>query len=462
MEFKGLNIDIKNKPVFEPDFIPVYRYVTAYVKGANQPYAFALERNNGNISKFSTMVYGTKEQHELDIFYLKLLIRASLNFWGGWKLYLCGNEELSAALKDYYLSGETKLDSINFAEKAFSREFTIEILPFESCPSVKEQPRSLGFHLDGCRIGFDAGASDRKVAAVVDGETIYAEEVLWYAKFRSDIDYHYNEIVTAFKTAASKMPRVDAIGVSTASLVVDNRLKFTSFFKMIPPEIAETEGADIYLRAAKEIGDDIPITILTDGAVSALAGAMVLNKKSLLGIAVGTSIGMGYIDSDGKVSDRSVGLASNKVSLNEDAPIDEWGNEVGVGDSYFSQNQVIRLAEKIGIEMPEDLYPAEKLLIVQEQMENDHPEVRKIYEHIGCCLAHTLPLCGLFFDLENVYLCGRVFSNKGGELILSECQRILAEEYPEFNKQITVWLPDEKARRVSQSVAAASLPEITK
>jgi hypothetical protein len=34
------------------------------------------------------------------------------------------------------------------------------------------------------------------------------------------------------------------------------------------------------------------------------------------------------------------------------------------------------------------------------------------------------------------------------------------EEYPELAKTVTVMLPDEKTRRVGQSVAAASLPEL--
>ena len=53
-----------------------------------------------------------------------------------------------------------------------------------------------------------------------------------------------------------------------------------------------------------------------------------------------------------------------------------------------------------------------------------------------------------------------VASGKGGDLLISECNRILAEEYPELAAQITVTLPDEKMRRVGQSVAAASLPEV--
>ena len=45
-------------------------------------------------------------------------------------------------------------------------------------------------------------------------------------------------------------------------------------------------------------------------------------------------------------------------------------------------------------------------------------------------------------------------------LLIDECNRVLAEEYPELAAKVTVMLPDEKARRVGQSIAAASLPEV--
>ena len=55
-----------------------------------------------------------------------------------------------------------------------------------------------------------------------------------------------------------------------------------------------------------------------------------------------------------------------------------------------------------------------------------------------------------------------VMSGKGGELILSTCQSVLADEYPELAKKVEVMLPDEKTRRVGQSAAAASLPALKK
>ena len=41
-------------------------------------------------------------------------------------------------------------------------------------------------------------------------------------------------------------------------------------------------------------------------------------------------------------------------------------------------------------------------------------------------------------------------------------KEVLATEFPELNEKITLNIPDEKARRVGQSVAAASLPKIVK
>ena len=65
-----------------------------------------------------------------------------------------------------------------------------------------------------------------------------------------------------------------------------------------------------------------------------------------------------------------------------------------------------------------------------------------------------------FYDIRHMMVLGRVMSGKGGETILSACQKVLAEEFPELANRIQVMLPDEKTRRVGQSVAAASLPEL--
>ena len=92
-------------------------------------------------------------------------------------------------------------------------------------------------------------------------------------------------------------------------------------------------------------------------------------------------------------------------------------------------------------------------------MEQDDPRAVKIFRSIGCYLGHTMDLYSRFYDVEHMIVLGRVMSGKGGDTILAECNRVLAEEYPQLAKKMVVMLPDEKTRRVGQSVAAASLPE---
>jgi len=45
-------------------------------------------------------------------------------------------------------------------------------------------------------------------------------------------------------------------------------------------------------------------------------------------------------------------------------------------------------------------------------------------------------------------------------MILETARLILADQFPELAEEVEVFMPDEKARRVGQSVAAATLPLI--
>lgn len=51
-------------------------------------------------------------------------------------------------------------------------------------------------------------------------------------------------------------------------------------------------------------------------------------------------------------------------------------------------------------------------------------------DSIGIYLAHTLSLYEMFYDIRNLLVLGRVASGVGGERIVSECRRVLNEEYP--------------------------------
>ena len=58
-------------------------------------------------------------------------------------------------------------------------------------------------------------------------------------------------------------------------------------------------------------------------------------------------------------------------------------------------------------------------------------------------------------------ILGRVTSGAGGERILATAKEVLASEFPEIARRVSLFLPDEKARRVGQAAAAASLPLIS-
>ena len=83
-----------------------------------------------------------------------------------------------------------------------------------------------------------------------------------------------------------------------------------------------------------------------------------------------------------------------------------------------------------------------------------------IYRSIGTYLAHTLVLYHDLYGFRSVLLLGRVMSGKGGDTLLETCRKVLASEYPEVCGKINIALPDERFRRVGQSAAAASLPEV--
>ena len=457
MQYLGISYDMKNIPELDPGFIPFGLWADAYRKGATKPVSIAVERNLGHISVRSTCIYGTAEMAEADYRYLERYVKFLLWSIGGFRVYVCGCSDLAKRLQKAYSPEGDRAFDFDFFQKLYERPLEIVDLPLSECPQPNESPVPIGGHIDGCRIGFDAGGSDRKVSAVVNGEVIYSEEVIWHPKTNPDPTYQYNEILSAFRTAASKMPRVDAIGVSSAGVFIGNAPMISSIFYCVPRDRWE-EVKTVYDRAAAAIGD-VPIVVANDGDVSALAGAMGMNTGNLMGLAMGTSEAVGYVDKDKNVLGWISELAFAPVDLNEQAMADEWSTDIGVGCKYFSQDAVIKLAKPAGIELDEALTPAEKLVAVQKLMEQDDPRAQKIFADIGIYLAYALQQYNQYYDIEHLMVLGRVMSGKGGETILANCKRVLKEEFPALAAKVEVLLPDEKTRRVGQSVAAASLPE---
>jgi predicted NBD/HSP70 family sugar kinase len=339
----------------------------------------------------------------------------------------------------------------------YEKEFSVITCAAEEVPASRETGKPLGRHLDGCRIGFDLGASDRKVSAVVDGTPIYSEEVVWEPRKHTDPEYHHIEIVTALKTAASKMPRLDAIGGSSAGIYVDNRPMVASLFRGIPKE-RFSEIKNLFLHIREEMG--VPLEVINDGDVTALAGSMSIGDNGILGIALGSSEAAGYVNLEGHIMGWLNELAFAPVDYNPNAPMEEWSGDRGCGASYFSQQCVFRLASKAGIEIPANVTDAEKLKFVQNKLEAGDSGAQKIWESMGVYLGYGIAHYADFYDIKHVLILGRCTSGRGGDLLIKGVKEVFAAEFPEQLQKIELHLPDEKIRRVGQSVAAASLPVI--
>ncbi len=443
----NLNLD----PKFQPMVMELRKFKARVAEASEKTtVSFCVERNNGYRYHYDLEVI---PGDPTNVKMVERLLKSILWVVGGYKIYINGPKDLTDAIvKIFSMEGNRAFD-VEFMSRVYRNKF--EVIVTKDVPASIEASIKVGGHLDGCRIGFDAGGSDRKVSAVVNGEVIYSEEVVWFPKTNEDPNYHYEGILDSFKTAASKMPRVDAIGVSSAGIYIDNEVRVASLFVKVPQDKFDAEARDIYIRAAKQFGD-VPLQVVNDGDVTALAGALSLEDTKILGIAMGTSEAVGYINADGNINGWLSELAFVPVDYNEEAMVDEWSGDYGCGVKYFSQDGVIKLAAAAGIELDETLSPAEKLKVVQGLMANDDPRAKEIYETIGVYLGYTIPYYAEFYDIKYLLLLGRVTSGKGGDIIIEKANEVLREVFPEFNVQITT--PDEKMRRVGQSIAAASLP----
>lgn len=449
-------------PPLDPDFRPAVlanRNFQIQVSKTGTHLIIGLERSKGEISTFETSVFPVDHPNaELNNQYVERLVKFLLWQRGGFKIYIGGMSSIGSYIQECYSSGGQQSFDYHFMGKqVYEQPFEVISCKKEEVPAACETGKSLGRNLNGARIGFDLGASDRKASAVVDGKVVYSEEVVWEPRHHSDPEYHYQEILTALKTAASKMSRVDAIGGSSAGIFIDNRPMVASLFRGIPKE-RYGEIKNLFQRVQEEMG--VPLVIINDGDVTALAGSMSLEDNGVLGIAMGSSEAAGYVDMNGHITGWLNELAFAPIDYSPRAPVEEWSRDFGCGASYLSQQCVFRLASKAGIQIPIDLTDADKLKFVQEKLENGHAGSLKIWQSIGVYLGYALAHYADFYDIKHVLILGRCTSGHGGELILDGAKNVLGTEFPELADRIQIQLPDEKSRRVGQSVAAASLPTL--
>jgi predicted NBD/HSP70 family sugar kinase len=447
-------------PPLEEGFRPAALANRAFLTEIGQqgvPLILGLERESGKITRYETRVF--PEGHpraQANRIYAERLLKFLLWQRGGFRVYVGGPRSIAQHLQAAYAPGGARqFDHAFMGEQVYEQPFTIISCAPEDVPAENESGRPLGRHLDGCRIGFDLGASDRKASAVIDGKVVYSEEVIWEPRKQADPDYHFREIMASLQAAAAHMPRIDAVGGSSAGIIIDNRPMVASLFRSVPKE-RFGEVHTLFQRIQETM--QVPVEVINDGDVTALAGAMSLEDNAVLGIAMGSSQAAGYVDASGNVMGWLSELAFAPVDYNPQAPVDEWSGDLGTGAQYFSQQCVFRLAPKAGITIPGGITDAEKLVIVQEKLEAGHEGARKIWQTMGTCLGYALAHYADFYAIKHTLILGRCTSGSGGNIILDEANQVLRGEFPDLAERLHIQLPDEKSRRVGQSIAAASLP----
>ena len=462
----GLVVEPKHRPVLDPDFVPAELWNRAYEEWAEidprrTPVVVGVTRPDGTIFRHEIRVLPHEGGYiPLNLRYVERIIKLLLWMKGGSGIIIAGHPELAKAVSGLYMPGGARsFDCDTVGRRIFLEPMTVTSCNLDVVTEQKITAIPLGGHLDGCRIGFDLGGSDRKCAAVVDGEVVHSEEVEWNPYFESDPRYHFDGIMDSLARAAAHLPRVDAIGGSAAGVYVNSEPRVGSLFRGISEEDFDREIRLIFKKIRGEM-KDVPFEVVNDGEVTALAASLEFDTSNILGIAMGTSLAAGYCDGGGRITGQLNELAFVPVDYRDDAPEDEWSGDVGCGVQYFSQQAVARLAPAAGLEHPDHIPFAERLVDIQSLMERGDERARRIYETIGVYLGYSIAWYARWYEIGNLLTLGRVTSGAGGEIIIEYASQVVREEFPEFADDLRMTTPDEKFKRHGQAIAAASLPSL--
>ena len=447
----------------DPGFRPTVTADQAFAAAAARdpyrtPFAAAVLRPDGSVSRVDTAVVNARHAMTGESpGYVARIVKRLLWERGGGRLILAGPAPLTKPVADAYTPHGARAFDAEIMARIYGHPMEVEIVDLDRVPNAREASQRLGGHLNGCRIGFDLGASDWKIAAVIDGEAVFTDETPWDPSEQADPAYHYRILSEGLARAADHLPRVDAIGGSAAGVYVDNRVRVASLFRGVSAE-DWPQVESLFVRLQKEW--HVPMAIVNDGDVAALGGALSLGRRSLLGLALGSSEACGYIDPRGNLTGWLNELAFVPIDGQPDAPADDWSMDRGCGAQYLSQQGVLRLAERAGLRLDPQASRAEQLVTVQDALRQGDPRAEEIFRTIGGYLGYALAQVADTYEMETVIIMGRVTSGDGGQIILETAKQLLLDEFPDVAGSIDLRLPDEASRRIGQAVAAASLPVI--
>jgi len=464
----------------DPDFSPVILGKKKYYSAASSCKDFlewALIRSDGVGRGFIPVFPEHHKFFDASVHLAGVLIQGMLWQRSAHRLVLCGPQHICGDLqKAFSPQGKYRFEVLTMPKVCGHPETPFEVFIVASpkdLPLDKDTPQVCGSDANGCRLAFDLGKSDIKTVAVKDNEVLATKETEWDVT-NPDPQYHWDKILEAMKDTAQALPKIDAIGGSaTGTISGDNEATWCDIFPNVPPDLYKEKVVPIFTKLAKEFGN-VPLKVINDGEVTALAGMMMVKEGNLMGISMGSSEGGGYVDVDGHLMGWINELCYIQLDLNPDAPYDPWTPHSGISHMYLGQRAATRLAAKGGVEVPENLAPestemntmkhephAKCLKLIQAAMKDPktEPQARKIYETIGVYLGYAIAQYVEDYEIDNVLILGRVSSGTGGEVMLAKAKEVLDVEFPEL-AHIKFHQADEHFKRVGQCVAAAALPPL--
>eukprot|EP00929_Paragymnodinium_shiwhaense_P034594 TRINITY_DN1879_c0_g2_i8.p1 TRINITY_DN1879_c0_g2~~TRINITY_DN1879_c0_g2_i8.p1 ORF type:complete len:505 (-),score=160.55 TRINITY_DN1879_c0_g2_i8:247-1761(-) len=471
----------------DPNFSPVIlgkRQYLAAAKDCKEKLEWALPRADG-CGRYSLPVFpADSENVEASIYLAGVLIQEMIWQRSAKELLLSGPAKVCEALKaDFSVGGKYEFEALSMPNVCGTpgKAFQVRIVPAADLPADKDTPQVCGKDANGHRLAFDLGKSDIKTVAIKDGEVLDSKETEWDVT-SEDPQYHFDAITDAMKKTIERAQKngfgkVQAVGGSaTGTVSGDNEATWCDIFPNVPPDVYKAKVVDIFKRICNEVAGDVPLKVINDGEVTALAAVQKIKAGNVMGISMGSSEGGGYANADGNLLGWINELCYIRLDLNPEAPTDPWtkGAHRGVSHMYLGQRGATKLAAKAGVEVPENLvYPhpdmctilhenhAQCLKMIQKAMTDPEKEktVRKLYETVGVYLGYALAQYCEFYKIDHVMILGRVSKGAGGDLMLNTAKKVLETEFPEF-AGMQFHTADDHFKAVGQCIAAAALPSV--
>ncbi len=467
MEKEIIRLDFETHKM-HPHFKPAFQWLIAYERlvaaagsdAEKLQIAVMDALGKGSAISLSILPRGEAQHDALTRRWIERVVKMLLWQRGGCEVWLSDRLDLVEHLRGTYCScGTRAFDDAFFSNQVYHQKLEFRLgIPEKAKTEISNVSESIS-NPKGCRIGYDLGGSDRKCAAVMDGEVVFSEEIQWDPYHQSDAQYHIDGVRDSLKRAASHLPRVDAIGGSSAGVIINHIPEVGSLFRGLNESAMQQHIRPFFSGLSAEWGG-IPVTLLNDGEVTALAGASWLGTNGVLGVAMGTSLAAGYVDPSGNAGQYLNELAFCPVDFDPNAPVDEWSGDMGCGVQYFSQQAVFRLAKSSGITIPEDGTLAMRLRYVQDLAEDGNESAIEIFKQMGRYLGQTIPFWKRFYEFEHLLLLGRVVSGVAGEYLIREAELVLDKQFSETGEKVRIHVPDETFKRHGQAIVAAAIPQL--